>query len=192
MKWIAVFCGSKVGDTAVYRNAAVDLGRLMVHSGYGLVFGGGGIGLMGVIADSVLDAGGDVIGVLPNKLATNELRHERVADMRIVNNMHERKSLMSELSDAFVALPGGLGTFEEFFEVVTWAQLGFHQKNIGLLNVAGYFDPLIRLIDHAIQEGFIKSEHRELIVIQENSQALLRQLVEHQLPAVRRWRGPNI
>ena len=191
MKWIAVFCGSKVGGDGIYRDAAAELGKLMVHKGYGLVFGGGSVGLMGVIADSVLAEGGDVIGVLPAKLATKELRHERVSDMRVVDNMHERKALMSELSDAFVALPGGLGTFEELFEVVTWAQLGFHRKNIGLLNVAGYFDPLIGLIDHAIKEGFIKSKNRELIVAEERPDRLLRQLVEHQLPAVSKWLGPN-
>ena len=188
---ICVFCGSKVGVDELYRQAAIELGQLMVQQGCGLVFGGGSVGLMGVIADAVLAEQGEVIGVLPEKLATKELRHPGVADMRVVENMHARKALMSELSDAFIALPGGLGTFEELFEVITWAQLGFHRKNIGLLNVGGYYDPLVRLVDHAIQEGFIKADHRDLIVVEERADVLLRRLADHELPKVRRWLGPN-
>ena len=163
----------------------------MVRGGFGLVFGGGSVGLMGVIADSVLARDGEVIGVLPEKLATKELLHTGVADMRIVQSMHARKALMAEQADAFIALPGGFGTFEEFFEIVTWAQLGFHRKNSGLLNVAGYFDPLVRLIDHAIQEEFVKRQNRDLIIVEECPELLLERLTTHQLPKVRRWLGPD-
>ena len=191
MKRICVFCGSKTGSDERYRRAARDFGRLMAEREHGLVFGGGSVGLMGVIADAVLEAGGEVIGVIPEMLATKELLHPEVKDMRMVQNMHARKALMAELSGAFVALPGGYGTFEEFFEIVTWAQLGIHRKNIGLLNVAGFFDPLVTLIDHAIQTGFIKPSHRELIVVEEDPSTLLTKLSEHQMPKVRRWLGPQ-
>ena len=191
MKRICVFCGSKVGVSNLYRQTAVLLGKLLVRDSYGLVFGGGSVGLMGEIANAVLDEDGDVIGVLPEQLATKELRHPRVSDMRVVASMHARKALMADLSDAFIALPGGLGTFEELFEIVTWAQLGFHRKNIGLLNVAGYYDPLVGLINHAIDEGFIKSQNRDLFVVEASPEALLQQLATHQMPHVRRWLGPD-
>ena len=132
MQRICVFCGSKTGDDPRYVELAAELGRLMTKRGIGLVFGGGSVGLMGVVADAVLDAGGEVIGVIPERLATIELLHSRVSDMRVVDGMHARKALMAELSDGFIALPGGLGTFEELFEVVTWSQLRFHRKNVGL------------------------------------------------------------
>ena len=191
MNRVCVFCGSQVGIDGLYRETTVALGKLLVRNGYGLVFGGGSVGLMGVIADAVLDEGGDVIGVLPQQLATKELLHPGVPDMRVVPSMHARKALMAELADAFIALPGGLGTFEEFFEIVTWAQLGFHRKNIGLLNVAGYFDPLVQLIDRAIQEGFIKHKNRDLFVVEERPDVLLQKMVTHQMPKVRRWLGPD-
>ena len=188
---ICVFCGSKTGADDRYAADADAMGRLMADAGIGLVFGGGSVGLMGVVADAVLDAGGEVIGVLPEMLATKELRHTGVADMRLVADMHERKALMAELSDAFIALPGGYGTFEELFEVITWAQLGIHRKPIGLLNTAGYFDPLVRLIDHAVQEGFIKPAHRQLILVEERPDAMLPGLRAHELPVVKRWMGPE-
>lgn len=191
MQRICVFCGSKAGTDDIYRQATVELGTLLAQRGYGLVYGGGSVGLMGIVADAVLAAGSDVIGVLPEKLATRELRHIGVQDMRVVPNMHARKALMAELSDGFIALPGGLGTFEELFEIVTWAQLGFHRKNVGLLNVGGYYDPLVRLIDHAIQEGFVKSKNRELFVIEERPAQLLDALETHEMPEVRRWLGPE-
>ena len=187
MQRICVFCGSKTGDDPRYAELAAELGRLMTKRGIGLVFGGGSVGLMGVVADAVLDAGGGVIGVIPERLATIELLHPRVSDMRVVDGMHARKALMAELADGFIALPGGLGTFEELFEVVTWSQLGFHRKNVGLLDVAGFFDPLVRMIDHAIQEGFIQPAHRDLIVVEERPDALLDRLETHELPHVRRW-----
>ena len=146
---------------------------------------------MGVVSDAVLEAGGEVIGVIPQSLATKELLHTGVADMRVVDSMHDRKALMAELSDAFIALPGGFGTFEELFEVITWAQLGIHTKSVGLLNVGGFFDPLLRLIDHAIQEQFIKPEHRKLMVVEERPDDLLEQLERHQPPEVRKWLSPE-
>lgn len=176
LRRFCVFCGSKVGTDDRYRAAATEFGHLLVREGIGLVYGGGSIGLMGVIADAVLAEGGEVIGVIPESLATEELLHPGVADMRVVPSMHARKALMAELSDAFVALPGGFGTFEEFFEVVTWSQLKLHRKLTGLLNVGGYYDPLVRLVDHAVQEGFIKPKHRSLLVIEERPELLLSRL----------------
>lgn len=173
---LCVFCGSKVGTDPRYRATAVELGQLLARGGIGLVYGGGSIGLMGVLADAVLAEGGEVIGVIPESLATEELLHPGVTDMHVVASMHARKALMAELSDAFVAMPGGFGTFEEFFEVVTWSQLKLHHKLTGLLNVGGYYDPLVRLVDHAVQEGFIKPKHRSLLVIEERPDALLSRL----------------
>lgn len=175
---LCVFCGSKVGTDERYRAAAVEFGQLLVREGIGLVYGGGSIGLMGIIADAVLAEGGEVIGVIPESLATEELLHPNVTEMHVVASMHARKALMAELSDAFVAMPGGFGTFEEFFEVVTWSQLGLHHKLTGLLNVGGYYDPLVRLVDHAVQEGFIKPKHRGLLVIEERPEVLLGRLAQ--------------
>ena len=184
---ICVFCGSQMGTAPAYRQAATALGSEMVRRGLGVVYGGGSVGLMGVLADCVLDSGGEIIGVIPEALATKELLHPRVGDMRRVADMHQRKALMAELADAFIALPGGYGTFEELFEIVTWAQLGFHRKNVGLLNVAGYFDPLVELIEHAIREEFITPAHRELIVVESEPARLLDRLATHEMPVVRRW-----
>jgi uncharacterized protein (TIGR00730 family) len=191
MKTVCVFCGSKVGNDERYGASAAELGRLLASRGVTLVFGGGSVGLMGVIADAALEAGGDVIGVIPRALATKELLHPGVRDMRLVYDMHARKALMAELASAFVALPGGYGTLEELLEVITWAQLGFHEKNVGLLNVGGYFDPLVRLFDHAIETGFIQPAHRELVVVEQRPDALLSRLETHRMPAVRKWLGPD-
>ncbi|MCX7420355.1 MAG: TIGR00730 family Rossman fold protein [Planctomycetia bacterium] len=184
---ICVFCGSKSGTNDRYRIAAMEMGRLLVQSGVELVYGGGSVGLMGVVADAVLDAGGTVIGVIPEALATEELLHPRVSDMRVVPTMHARKALMADLSDAFIALPGGFGTFEEFFEVVTWSQLRFHHKLTGLLNVDGFYDPLVLLVDHAVQEGFIKPKHRELLVVEEQSEVLLQRLATESVVDESKW-----
>ena len=191
MKRICVFCGAKTGNGREYRDAAHELGRVLVSEGVGLVFGGGSVGLMGVLADVMLEAGGEVVGVIPERLATKELRHTGVTTMHVVESMHARKALMAQLADAFIALPGGLGTFEELFEVLTWAQLGFHSKSTGLLNVAGYFDPLMRLIDHAAEEGFLKPACRELLCLEERPEMLLTRLRTHQMPHVKRWLGPD-
>jgi uncharacterized protein (TIGR00730 family) len=173
MRRICVFCGSKVGGNGEYRAAAERLGHVLVDRGLGLVFGGGSVGLMGVIANTVLARGGEVIGVIPEALATEELLHAGVANMHVTPSMHVRKARMAELSDAFIALPGGFGTFEELFEMVTWAQLGIHTKPLGLLNVAGYFDSIVQLVHHAIAEGFIPEKNRQLITVADEPGTLL-------------------
>src|SRR5215470_7896177 len=191
MPRICIFCGSQVGTNGLYRQAAIALGQLLVRHGYGLVYGGGHIGLMGVIADAVLASGGEVIGVIPESMVARELAHTGLTQLQVVSGMHARKARMAELADAFIALPGGYGTFEELFEVITWAQLGIHAKPVGLLNTAGYYDPLARLIEHAIETGFIRPEHRDLIVVEERPAALLDRLATHRMPAVRKWLGPE-
>src|SRR5262249_8339439 len=168
-----VFCGSKTGDQAIYADEARQLGELLVQRGIGLVFGGGHIGLMGVLADSVLQGGGQVIGVIPRALVDRELAHGGVRDLHILESMHQRKARMAELSDAFAALPGAYGTGDELFEMLTWAQLGIHSKPIGLLNTAGFFDPLLAWIDHTVNEGFMKRRYREMLLIAENAEQLL-------------------
>jgi uncharacterized protein (TIGR00730 family) len=173
MQRICVFCGSQAGTNGLYRQAATDMGRLLAGRGYGLVYGGGHVGLMGVIADAVLASGGEVIGVIPESMVARELAHTGVTRLDVVAGMHERKARMAALANAFIALPGGYGTFEELFEVITWAQIGLHRKPIGLLNVAGYFDALKALVDQAIAEGFIRSEHRRLLTIADAPTTLL-------------------
>jgi uncharacterized protein (TIGR00730 family) len=163
IKRICVFCGSQAGSREVYSEQARALGRAMAERGIGLVYGGGGIGMMGAVADAVIEARGEVIGVIPYALASKE-RARRDVDMRVVNTMHERKAMMAELSDAFIAMPGGFGTLEEMMETITWGQLGIHRKPVGLLNVASYYDPLIAMIDRAIEEGFIMPRYRNLFV----------------------------
>lgn len=187
MERVCVFCGSNTGVNSLYRHAAETLGQLLTQRGHGLVYGGGSVGLMGVLANAVLARGGEVIGVIPEALATKELAHPKVTVMHVVPGMHARKARMAELADAFIAMPGGYGTFEELFEVITWAQLGLHSKPIGLLNVAGYFDALISLVEQAVAEGFIKPEHRQLIVVADQPQALLDALACHRMPVVRKW-----
>jgi hypothetical protein len=184
---VCVFCGSKAGERPEYRAAAVAVGRQLVERGWGLVYGGGSVGLMGVVADAVLEAGGEVIGVIPEALATKELLHASVQPMHVTPGMHARKQLMADHADAFVALPGGFGTFEELFEIITWSQLGLHAKPVGLLNTAGFYVPLVNLIEHAIAEGFIKPAHRDLLVVSDDPAALLDRLQIHVLPPVRRW-----
>src|ERR1019366_6230261 len=153
---ICVFCGSSPGQRDSYAAAAVDLARSLVAKDIGIVYGGGRRGLMGAVADAAMEAGGEVIGIMPRAMVDKEYAHRGISDLRIVNSMHERKALMSELSDAFIALPGGYGTFEEFCEVLTWSQLGLHGKACGILNVEGYFDHLLTFFDHAVTEGSLK------------------------------------
>jgi uncharacterized protein (TIGR00730 family) len=162
MKQLCVFCGSRLGTAPVYAEAARTLGRRMAERGLALVFGGGHVGLMGVLADALLEAGGEVIGVIPQGLVDRELAHLRCSQMHITASMHERKALMAQLADAFAALPGGYGTLDETFEMLTWAQLGLHHKPIGWLNVAGFFDGLLAFLDHTVREGFVKPIHRHL------------------------------
>jgi uncharacterized protein (TIGR00730 family) len=156
-----------------------------------LVYGGGQVGLMGVLADAVLESGGRVVGVIPQPLATKELLHPRASEMHVVPGMHARKAKMAELSDAFVALPGGYGTLEELFEVITWAQLGIHAKPVGILNVEGFFDSLVTLIDRAVEHDFIKPKNRELIVVHAEPDALLERLLHHRPPPARQWVAPE-
>ena len=187
MRNICVFCGSQSGADTRYGQAAVELGELLARRGHGLVYGGGHIGLMGAIADTVMQAGGTVTGVIPKPLTERELALETVTKLHVVSSMHERKALMASLSDAFIALPGGFGTLEELFEVIAWAQLGIHRKPIGILNVAGFYDSLKVFLEHAIAEGFIKSKYRGLFVTADQPLVLLDALEKHQPPPTRRW-----
>ena len=170
---ICVFTGSRHGAQVEYADAAKKLGRLLVERGYGLVYGGGNVGLMTVIADTVLELKGHVTGVIPDSLVSKEVAHSGLSDLRVVGSMHERKALMAELSDGFIAMPGGIGTLEEFFEVLSWAQLGLHEKPCALLNVDGYYDPLIQFMDHAVGEDFIKPKHRALLIVESEPAQLL-------------------
>ena len=168
------------------------MGRLLAERGIRLVYGGGNVGMMGVLADAALADGGEVVGVIPQMLVDKELAHRGVSELRVVGSMHERKALMAELSDAFVALPGGLGTYEELFEVLTWAQLHIHHKPVGCLNVLGYFDPLARLLDHATSEGFMLASQRGLLAIAGDPQKLLQQLAEQQPRHEPKWIGREV
>jgi uncharacterized protein (TIGR00730 family) len=170
---LCVFTGSRHGALEHYAAAAAELGCELVRRGYGLVYGGGNVGLMTVIADTVLELKGHVTGVIPDTLVSKEVAHQGLSDLRVVNSMHERKALMAELSDGFVALPGGIGTMEEFFEVLSWAQLGIHEKPCGLLDVAGYYDPLMQFLDHAVEQDFIKPKHRALLLVESEPAKLL-------------------
>jgi uncharacterized protein (TIGR00730 family) len=173
MKRICVFCGSCHGFRPEYGAMAARLGRTLAVRGLGVVYGGGNIGLMGTLADAVLAEHGEVIGVIPQGLVAKELAHQGLSDLRVVSSMHQRKALMADLSDAFIAIPGGYGTLEEFFEAVTWSQLGLHQKPCGLLNVANYYDPLRALLEHATAEGFIRPTHRSLVLVEEDPDRLI-------------------
>jgi hypothetical protein len=180
---LCVFCGSSVGVRPVYAEAGRALGAALAARGIGLVYGGGSIGLMGVVADAALAARGEVVGVIPRALATKEIAHHGLADLRVVPSMHERKALMTELADGFVALPGGLGTLEELLEVLTWAQLGLHRKPVALLDVAGYFRPLVALVEHAVAEGFVHADNRALLLSASGVDALLDALAAWRPPA---------
>lgn len=172
-KRVCVFCGSNTGTNPVYREAAAILGQHLAQRQIEMVYGGGGVGLMGAIADAVLSSGGRVTGVIPEFLSAKEIAHSGLNQMYVVQSMHERKAKMAELADAFIAMPGGIGTFEEFFEVVTWSQLQLHQKPCGLLNIHGYYDPMLALLDRALEEGFLKLEHWSLFITSDNPKHLL-------------------
>lgn len=186
LKRVCVYCGSQRGDDR-YVRAARELGRTMAEQGLGLVYGGGRVGLMGEIAQAVLDAGGEVIGVIPRKLEGLELAHRGCTELNIVENMHERKHLMAESADGFIAMPGGFGTLEELFEVTTWTQLNDHIKPVGVLNVDGFYDPLLAMVKHAADHGFIRGVHRELIVSRSEPAALLDALREQHIPLLDEW-----
>ncbi len=184
LRRVCVFCGSNVGARESYRAAAAALGTLLAERKIGLVYGGGNIGLMGALADAALAGGGEVIGVIPHALVAREVAHAGLSELRVVNSMHERKALMADLSDAFIALPGGYGTLEEFLEVVTWSQLGIHKKPCGLLNSEHYFDALIAMLDHAVEEGFLAGKNRAL-VLEESDPAKLVDALERWEPVAR-------
>ena len=190
MRRVCVFCGSASGRDPVYAEAARGLARALARRGAGLVYGGGSVGLMGVIADEALARGVEVIGVIPHGLVVREVAHQGLADQRVVPSMHARKALMSDLSDAFVAMAGGIGTLEELFEVLAWAQLGIHAKPIGLLNTRGYFDPLLAFVDQAIAGGFARPEYRTFLVVRDEPEALLDALWSHRPPTVAAWITP--
>src|SRR5689334_14276507 len=173
MRRLCVFCGSSAGNRPEYRDAARRFGALLAGRGVGLVFGAGHVGLMGVVADAVLGAGGEAVGVIPQALVDKELAHRGLTDLRVVGTMHQRKALMADLADGFAALPGGYGTADELFEILTWAQLGLHTKPIGLLNVGGFFDPLLAWVDRCVAEGFLRSEHRDTLRTSSNPEELL-------------------
>lgn len=184
---VCVFCGSSFGNREEYRESARQLGVLIAERKLRLVYGGASVGLMGVVADACLSAGGSVVGVMPQSLIDKEIAHRNLTELRVVNSMHERKALMADLSDAFVALPGGFGTFEEFFEIATWTQLGLQLKAYGLLNVAGYYDHLIAMADHAVQTAFLRPQHREMLLADSRPDALLDLVCRYQPSLLGKW-----
>jgi uncharacterized protein (TIGR00730 family) len=188
MRRVCVYCGSSPGRAPEYRDAAVALVGALVERGLGVVYGGAHVGLMGVVADEALAAGAEVIGVIPQALVDHEIAHTGLSDLRIVGSMHERKAQMAELADAFVALPGGLGTLEELFEVATWSQLGLHVKPCGLLNVRGYYDGLAGMLDHAVSERFLRPENRAIVLVESEPSTLVDALAAWEPPArVAKW-----
>lgn len=184
---VCVYCGASPGHDPLYAEAARALGREMAQQKLALVYGGGHVGLMGIIADAVLEAGGEVTGVIPKALMDTEVGHNRLTRLLVVKDMHERKALMAEHANGFIAMPGGLGTLEELFEAMTWAQLGFHEKPVGLLNVNGFYDPLIAFLSQLEQEGFLRAEHRHLLINENEPLALLERLRGFRMPEGVSW-----
>jgi uncharacterized protein (TIGR00730 family) len=184
---VCVFCGSSDGKKA-YRGVATSLGSAIVKAGFGMVYGGGRVGLMGAVADAVLAAGGEAIGVMPRALIQKEVAHRSLTELHVVQSMHERKAMMSDLTDlGFIALPGGLGTLEELFEVWTWGQLGYHNKPVALLNCGGFFDPLLKFLDHATAEGMIRETYRKMLLVEDEPSRLLERMRAYDPPAVLPW-----
>ena len=184
---LAVFCGSNSGARPDYVDATRSLGRLLCERGIGIVYGGSSVGLMAALADTMLDDLGDVIGVIPRMLVEREVANKTLTDLRVVESMHERKAMMAKLADGFIALPGGIGTLEEFFEIWTWAQLGMHDKPCGLLNVAGYFDPLLEFLDRAVAEKFVRDVHRKMVIVESDAVTLLSRFEAYEPPRVVKW-----
>lgn len=187
MKRICVYCGSSSQVRPLFLESATAFGARLARDGIGVVYGGGNVGLMGAVAEGALRAGGVVIGVIPEKLVALELAREDLTELRVVPDMHARKKLMADLSDAFVALPGGYGTLEEVFEAVTWTQLSYHTKPVGLLNVDGYYDSLVEFLARAVAERFVRPAHRDLLVVERDADALLARLASVQLPNLEQW-----
>jgi uncharacterized protein (TIGR00730 family) len=191
MKRLCVFCGSSSGARAEYARAAAETGELVAHRGLGLVYGGGHVGLMGVVADAALRAGGEVVGVITQSLKDREVAHEGLTELHVVRTMHERKALMAALSDAFLVLPGGIGTLEEFFEVWTWGQLGEHAKPVGLVDAGRYYEGLVGFLDTMRTEGFLKPKHREMLIVADTPAAVLDAFARYEPPAVGKWIEPS-
>ena len=184
---LCVFCGSSLGTHPAYVEAARNIGQLLSQRGIGLVYGGGKLGLMGALADACLREGGRVTGIMPRALVEKEIAHCGLTELRVVESMHERKALMADLADAFIALPGGFGTWEEFCEVLTWSQLGLHRKACGLLNVNDYYGPLIAMADRAVAEGFLRDVHRNLMLSDDDAARLVDKLISYKVPVVDKW-----
>ncbi|WP_425221831.1 TIGR00730 family Rossman fold protein [Pseudomonas sp.] len=184
---LCVFCGSAPGNQPEYLAAAQQLGTALAKAGIGLVYGGAQVGLMGAVADAALAAGGEVIGVIPRHLVERELAHEGLTTLHEVGSMHERKAMMADLSDGFIALPGGVGTFEELFEVWTWGQLGHHQKPCALFNASGYYDKLIEFLNHAVTEGFMRQPYRDMLIVDNAAEPLLAKVRDYTPPSVAKW-----
>jgi uncharacterized protein (TIGR00730 family) len=191
VKRVCVYCGSNPGKSAEFLESARRLARELVQREICVVYGGASVGIMGEIADNVLADGGEVIGVIPQALADKEVSHAGLTELKIVGSMHERKAIMADISDGFIALPGGLGTLEEIFEVLTWAQLGFHKKPCALLNVKGYYDKLIQFLNHAVAEGFVAKPHREMLLVEKEPHRLLEIMADYNAPTVDKWIGLN-
>jgi len=187
LRSICVFCGSNPGTRPDYRHVAEKAGTRLAESGIRVVYGGGSCGLMGAVADAALAVGGRVLGVIPHAIERRERVHPGLSELKIVGSMHERKAMMNEQSDAFLALPGGLGTYEELFEVLSWAQLGIHRKPVAILNVAGYFDPLLEMLDHALTEKFLRPEHRALLLHGDDIDDLVARMSGYESPIVEKW-----
>lgn len=187
MKRICVYCGSSPGRNPRFGAAAEELGKALLRRNMGLVYGGASVGIMGMVADTVLAGGGEVIGVIPKALDAKELKHTGLTEQHVVKSMHERKAMMADLSDGFIALPGGWGTFEEIFEALTWAQLGFHRKPCGLLNESGYYDHLHLFLENAIEQQFVRPEYRSMLMISTDSEDLLDQFEAYEAPRVKKW-----
>jgi uncharacterized protein (TIGR00730 family) len=184
---VCIFCGSSVGTDLVYERAARNIGRLLAQRGIGLVYGGGKVGLMGSVADACLSEGGQVVGVMPRALVEKEIAHRGLTELHVVESMHERKALMADLAGAFIALPGGYGTWEEFYEMLTWSQLGLHRKACAVLNVNGYYDPLLAMADRAVEAGFVRAVHREILLADTDPVRLLDRLSSYTVPIVDKW-----
>lgn len=187
MARICVYCGSNTGHRPSYANAARELADVLVANEFGLVYGGADKGIMGIIANAVLAAGGEVHGVIPKALQDKEIAHPSLTALHVVATMHERKSMMAELSDGFIAMPGGFGTLEEIIEILTWGQLQFHRKPCGLLNVDGYFDDLLRYLDHAVDEGFLRPENRQMLLCDVTAEGLVQQFADYAAPRIEKW-----
>jgi len=187
MKQVCIFCGSYQGTQPIYMTAAHQMGMGLAQRGLGLVYGGGRVGLMGAVADGAIAGGGNVTGVIPQSLVDRELAHTGLSEIHVVTSMHERKAMMAEIADAFIAMPGGFGTLDELFEIITWAQLGFHRKPIALLNVGGYFDPLLTFIEHMATEGFIKPKDRGAVLVKNEVGDLLDTLLSYEPPQLEKW-----